>query len=563
MAWTSRAEAGPIVGTNVAVDPLWTGMISGPKLLRATGIGSGTDPVVHVLDSSGVQIADSDDYAPPLRYAQVWLPSGTWRVVLHSYDYAPHGTAKLELSSDGGASWTTFLSSVSLGGSVIPLSPSVMGPVRVESVSLRSGGLQTDTVTFAAAWGGQSGYLIEAWNDDGGTMPGDRVSVPALDPMRALIIGTYLWSGAVNLYINDYADDPDGDGLGRQLEAALGTCEGGTSCPNAFTTRDSDHDGIEDAHELLGVAMADWSKNLHLPAWGADPLAKDMFIEVDWTSATASGTGGWWCTSSFQPPEGCPCTPGAPGCAWPSPPFTEGVARRVSDRYAKGTDTELRTPGKPGIRLHFDAGRTCTDTSLCGPWGGGGEYLTDPTARSMDATRDHFFHYGRAHLGGGQNPYYVDTIDAGIFAFDHEMGHSLGLSHGGHDSLPDGTINCKANYRSLMSYTMGSEQPAPAGFYEFSHGTLAPLNPSRVHETATMAGHDVRYLGAAWPTSQFDYPIAGSGGGVDWNRDGFLNAVHVRGDGNLADANCGTARVIVSNIVVKEVPTPRRPSRSR
>ena len=30
----------------------------------------------------------------------------------------------------------------------------------------------------------------------------------------------------------------------------------------------------------------------------------------------------------------------------------------------------------------------------------------------------------------------------------HEFGHLLGLGHGGHDE-----VNCKPNYRSVMSYT--------------------------------------------------------------------------------------------------------------
>ena len=36
----------------------------------------------------------------------------------------------------------------------------------------------------------------------------------------------------------------------------------------------------------------------------------------------------------------------------------------------------------------------------------------------------------------------------------HELGHNLGLEHGGRDP-----VNCKPNYLSIMSYTLQFETP--------------------------------------------------------------------------------------------------------
>jgi len=92
-------------------------------------------------------------------------------------------------------------------------------------------------------------------------------------------------SSRVNVYVNDALTDRDGDGLGRKLERALGTCDApddrgcvGSRLADYYkevrhATRDTDRDGLTDSDELLGVPG---KPRLDLPRYGADPRHKDV-----------------------------------------------------------------------------------------------------------------------------------------------------------------------------------------------------------------------------------------------------------------------------------------------
>ena len=102
-------------------------------------------------------------------------------------------------------------------------------------------------------------------------------------------------AGVVRLLSNDITTDSDGDGLGDSLEAALGMCPGPTACgvtcptPTTCFTEwpnpvDSDRDGLRDDEEVFGVlgTLPYGLDDLPLARWGADPLHKDVFVEVDY-----------------------------------------------------------------------------------------------------------------------------------------------------------------------------------------------------------------------------------------------------------------------------------------
>jgi hypothetical protein len=92
----------------------------------------------------------------------------------------------------------------------------------------------------------------------------------------------------VRLVRNDRAlagHDPDGDALGSELEKQIGTCSttrevvGNWDCSRSVDARDTDGDGLQDGVELLGSLTG--APYQLLPRWGANPLHKDIFIEVD------------------------------------------------------------------------------------------------------------------------------------------------------------------------------------------------------------------------------------------------------------------------------------------
>lgn len=226
---------------------------------------------------------------------------------------------------------------------------------------------------------------------------------------------------------------------------------------------DSDGDALYDYWETNG------RNGLDLPAMGADPNHKDIFVEVDYMEG---------CTSVF---------PGV--CRIHSHrPNPDAIALVVES--FKNAPVGGNPDGLSGINLHVDFG-----SSWGGELSGSNElphddYLSeteyyDLKQDNFDTKREGVFHYAIfAHflagdqicvsginwsglrdddfvvsLGGwGENDecdpsrrYATGTLwqQAGIFM--HELGHNLGLHHGGGDA-----INYKPNYLSVMNYAFST-----------------------------------------------------------------------------------------------------------
>jgi len=194
-------------------------------------------------------------------------------------------------------------------------------------------------------------------------------------------------SGPLWLFHNDAPNmDSDIDGLGDNLEQAIGTCVSQSdtvgSPPQTCVTRrtkDSDLDGISDYDELMGVDNP--GEDLPLRRWGASPLHKDVFAEVD-------------------------LDPGVPAPfvlanQWNDAGAPNSFATRLWEGYNDGTATELDNPdGIDGIHLHFDVKGALPNS----PWlkkgtneafffdGGGSntalDVCSDYTAMSLSRTCD-------------------------------------------------------------------------------------------------------------------------------------------------------------------------------
>jgi hypothetical protein len=142
----------------------------------------------------------------------------------------------------------------------------------------------------------------------------------------------------------------------------------------------------------------------------------------------------------------------------------------------------------------------------------------------LTPSRVGLFHHGiiAGNNGGGQ----ADSLNGFCFtagndaqgrAISHELAHGFGLGHGG---PPSNDVNCKPHYRSIMNYAY-LYHPAVE---QFSRGEFANaiLNPVAMNEGAGLGTSDpsrVAFLSAApWSFT------VGPSGGVDWNRDGIINA---------------------------------------
>jgi hypothetical protein len=308
----------------------------------------------------------------------------------------------------------------------------------------------------------------------------------------------------VSVYAND-PQDGDADGVGRELERALRTCDGPdeSGCSSsmlapyyrsvAHATADTDHDGLRDGDELFGVA----ARGLDFPAWGADPRHKDVFVEVDRQERVE-----------------------APG-------LSESDIAGIAGYFAGGSASDLKNPDQlPGVRLHLDIGSTpqlAAHAGLFGDWGGSdvaesGDYKE---ARGTDFTpeRRGYFRYALlTRRGTGQSSGAALTVNRDfhrVSLFAHELGHTLGLKHHGADDW--GAYNCKPNYFSLMNYVFQNR-----GDVGFSRRSGTRLDPARILESAGPYGIPARAL----RESPFDFDVMA--GGVDWNRDGIISHAPVR-----------------------------------
>jgi hypothetical protein len=301
--------------------------------------------------------------------------------------------------------------------------------------------------------------------------------------------------------------------------------------PDAPAHLDSDGDGITDDDERLGVdTNGDGVRDLDLSQVGADPHRPNIFLEVDVMPAV-------------NPPPGPGVWEGARQLFARAPilnPRTDvtGIALTIDATGSVPNIPLITVDPSPGAtqvstlkNMHMTPGRR--GLYHYGVWGlampGGfsgfsdADLLRDRPGDDLIVTFNNFpasFHVG-------------DKF--GIATLVHELGHNLGLRHGGgnHSAL-------KANYPSVMSYTWqarpgesdlwraahptctplfygipGAVEPGglpPAGgrtVLDFSHGTLATLieNNNSLQEAQGVCG----------------LPI-------DWNRDGVTTGFNVSAD---------------------------------
>lgn len=116
--------------------------------------------------------------------------------------------------------------------------------------------------------------------------------------------------------------------------------------------------------------------------------------------------------------------------------------------------------------------------------------------------------------------------------FMHELGHTLGLRHGGIDN-----VNCKPNYLSIMSYSLSFDgNPVVGRPLDYSRRQLPTLNEDHLNEPAGIqgpAGLKTSYRHPVLPRS-VPRKVVPADQPIDWNLNGKptdLNvAVDITGD---------------------------------
>ncbi len=279
-------------------------------------------------------------------------------------------------------------------------------------------------------------------------------------------------------------------------------CEEGASV-------DTDGDGLLDLWETNGltVTVGGVTEFVNLPAMGANPQRKDIFIEVDYMEEKdAEGK----LIHTHQP-----------------------IAKAITDTVTAFKNAPVtNVDGATGIQLHVDYGKNAPLTYGSGEaktWGAlsNSDALTHTTNlgedvggyswAAFDAIKETHFTPGRAavfhysmwihrlpesyngssgqsrnpaafasgasdfivSLGGWQDDVGTSWDQAGTFM--HELGHNLGLRHGG----PDHT-NYKPNYLSVMSYAFqfhGLIRNKTQGNFDYSRFKLPDLDENKLNET--------------------------------------------------------------------------------
>jgi hypothetical protein len=281
---------------------------------------------------------------------------------------------------------------------------------------------------------------------------------------------------------------------------------------------DIDDDALPDLWECGGYDdNGDGIIDVDLPAMGANPLRMDIFVEIDWMGPSGS--------HDHQPDV--------------------NALNRIVAGFA--TAPNINPDGTSGINLHIDYGQG-------GLWTGGNQVphdnnLSNPPWPKFDAIkatnfaveREKIFHYCLyAHdflgstsgisrgiqasdfvvsLGSWRNSRGTEMQQAGTFM--HELGHNLGLRHGGNTD-----VNYKPNYLSVMRYGLqmsGMRISNTWGHYDYSRWNLPDLNETCLNETIGLNGpsaidnYGTRYYCTGTTSAQKTHD--GVNNGIDWNCD--------------------------------------------
>ena len=318
--------------------------------------------------------------------------------------------------------------------------------------------------------------------------------------------------------------DTDEDGLADSVETDTGVFVNVRNTGTSPRLKDTDLDGVSDAVEIFGT-----KSGVNLRAMGASPVHRNIFLEYDWFD------------EAFE-------------CGAHNHRPTPEMLARIDAAFAAAP---VKNPDrKSGIKLIHDYGQGAAFT--------GGTKIEvaksiiegDVTAADFRAFRDANFKANRAGIfhwvlmghhyrvvengqeitdssGNAEQPGTALMVTLGCEndlasvanTLMHELGHNLGLAHGGDQLTSTGDdVNYKPNYNSVMNYRYQFEgvdtqctasgdgtleNPLP-GTLDYSRGKLASLDENALKETVGLCG----------------------GKALDWNKNQQIDTVDVSTDIN-------------------------------
>jgi len=409
------------------------------------------------------------------------------------------------------------------------------------------------------AWLGQLGYLLGLGSGCVGSEMGHLFTVEGIrayapGPFRNLI-SYYYW------YKDEFDPSPEASawdfhtGTGSQYfrgklqyNYVLPVMTGDIAAPSE---PDIDQDGFPDAAELSGLDVdGDGVIDLDLPALGADPCRKTIVVEVDYMDGSISGLthaphpqvletlADSFARAPVPVVEDCPY-PGFPASGGVN--FVGYVDQEIPEqdgRFALSDLVQVRETYfderlLPFVHYAVYAHALDTGNGTSGVCCRAGSFIVSLGLWRLDHA-DPTVSQDVAFFDPAGNQAQRLVIEAGTFM--HELGHALGLGHGG-----DNNIQYKPNYLSIMNYTfqtrgiLQADDPARINI-DYSRRLLPALDELALEESVPLcADPDCVPLITSWLRDGAN-ESGDITGPIDWNADNVIYAGTYASDINRGDA---------------------------
>lgn len=323
---------------------------------------------------------------------------------------------------------------------------------------------------------------------------------------------------------------------------------------------DTDGDGLLDTWEQNGIdANGDGIVDLplHQAPYNANPYRKDVFIEVDFMVCMPNANG---CMSgrSHQPQQ---AAMEAVITVFDQAPVKnpngerDGIALHIMvDEAVPEIERVLFTSRGAEALDDFDdiklgsnhplaLGKRCGTGVRDGHFGTTADRSNQQNCENILSAREKVFRYavfghslyerpgssGQAEEPGNDFIITLGSWDAfalgavdGLAAaeaatFMHELGHTLGLSHGGGQQGEE--FNCKPNYFSVMNYSYQFTNFSPIRPLDYSRTALSTLNENGLNEEVGVGGLSSQYV--VYNSEALFLTRANTR--IDWNNDGNIS----------------------------------------
>ncbi|MGV9383014.1 CARDB domain-containing protein [Nonomuraea sp. NPDC003707] len=442
--------------------------------------------------------------------------------------------------------------------------------------------------------------LIRLWDEDGGLNGGDDkldISPQNQDDDLELQydIGTDTWTDPGDLLTpgQTYVEgdgDPNFPNAHDGKRAGIGFRIERTSGP----LPDIDGDGIPDVIERFGIRNPDDSMRFDLKQLGANPCRKTVIVWIDWMTGDSQHThrpkdaalqelrrafeDGSATATQPCPYGGVPLDDGVDfipivGTGIPE----QAVMTEKDTAFANARTADL--PGQLAPYAHYTifahdltagsmvSGRCCDPSRgnrdfivTLGEWrtwcvDGGPNGKLDSTVVGDDFLKGSQIGVGPDHVcnskvkkgsddiqlmkpGSGPDVVFSGTARDQAGTLMHELGHALGLAHGG-----DTRTNYKPNYLSIMNYAYEPAgiptglDPAPRRL-DYSRGRMPRLDRDHLDESKAIGPGD-DYARWKIPSKPEQYgPVDPAVDWLDWNVNGTEDPPTIAADINSEDDVC-------------------------